>query len=104
MRMSTQKIKLKYNLLTATSLNECRLCFQHLVLIAAIFAGFGRKQENASGVQSMPSINAKRPAAFVLFQQVNHQLERKKSQKLYFYLEKRGAFDVAEKCNASHDH
>jgi len=50
----------------------CRLCFQHLVLIAAIFAGFGRKPENASGVQGMPPINAKRRATFVLFQQVNH--------------------------------
>lgn len=93
MRMATQKIKLKYNILTATSLNECRLCFQHLVLIAAIFAGFGRKPENASGVQSMPSINAKRPATFVPFQQVNHQLEKKRVKSLILYLEKRGAFD-----------
>lgn len=75
--------------------DACGLCFQHLVLIAAIFAGFGRKPENASGVQSMPPINAKRRATFVLFQQVNHQLEckEKKGQNLNFYLGKRGVFD-----------
>lgn len=63
--------------------DACRLCFQHLVLIAAIFAGFGRKPENASGVQGMPPINAKRRATFVLFQQVNQKtrMQRKKRPK-----------------------
>lgn len=57
--------------------NACRLCFQHVVLISAIFAGFGKKPENASAVHTMPSTNAKRPATFVLFQQVNYQHQRK---------------------------
>ena len=61
--------------------NVCRLCFQRVVLISAIFAGFGRKPENASVVQIMPSTNAKRPATFVLFQQVNYyQHEKLKKQ------------------------
>ena len=58
--------------------------FQHLVLMSAIFAGFGRKPENVSPVQSMPSTNAKRLATFVLFQQVNYQHDRKKAPKAHF--------------------